>query len=61
VVASDLELILKEIVSRDEAVNRVLELAEKHGARKVVLGDRTGSRGLQARFNRNTRRLKLSS
>jgi len=45
VVASDLELILKEIVSRDEAVNRVLELAEKHGARKVVLGDRTGSRG----------------
>jgi RNase H-fold protein (predicted Holliday junction resolvase) len=44
VVTGDLELILKEIVSREEAVHRVLELAEKHGAGKVVLGDRTGSR-----------------
>ena len=44
VVTSDLELISKEIVSRKEAVDRVLELAEKHGARRVVLGDRTGSR-----------------
>jgi hypothetical protein len=44
VVTGDLELISKEIVSREEAVHRVLELAEKHGAGKVVLGDRTGSR-----------------
>jgi len=44
VVTSDLELLLKEIVSRDEAVHRVLELAQKHGADKLVLGDRTGSR-----------------
>lgn len=44
VVTGDLELISKEIVSREEAVHRVLELAKKHGAGKVVLGDRTGSR-----------------
>jgi len=44
VVTGNLELISKEIVSREEAVHRVLELAEKHGAGKVVLGDRTGSR-----------------
>jgi RNase H-fold protein (predicted Holliday junction resolvase) len=44
VVTGDLELISKEIVSREEAVHRVLELAKKHGADKVVLGDRTGSR-----------------
>ena len=44
VVTSDLELILKEIVSRDDAVPRVLELAKRHCAHKVVLGDRTGSR-----------------
>jgi RNase H-fold protein (predicted Holliday junction resolvase) len=44
VVTSDLELILKEIVSRDEAVDRVLELAKKYGSYRIVLGDRTGSR-----------------
>jgi len=44
VVTNDLELILKEVVSRDEAVDRVLELAGKHGAYRIVLGDRTGSR-----------------
>lgn len=44
VVTSDLELILKEIVSRDEAVGRVLELTKKYGVHRVILGDRTGSR-----------------
>ena len=44
VVTSDLELILKEIVSRDEAVDRVLALAKKYGAYRIVIGDRTGSR-----------------
>ena len=44
VVTSNLELLSKEIVPRDEAVHRVLDLAKKHQAHKVVLGDRTGSR-----------------
>ena len=44
VVTSDLELVLKEIVSRNEAVHKVLRLAGIYEAHKVVIGDRTGSR-----------------
>ena len=60
VVTNGLELILKEIVSRDEAVHRVLELAEKHGAHKVVLGDRTGSREFASEIMKTTESLSTS-
>ena len=44
VVTSALELLSKEIVSREEAVARVLNLAKEHKAKWIILGDRTGSR-----------------
>ena len=60
VVTSDMELILKEIVSRDEAVHRVLELAQRHGAHKVILGDRTGSREFASEIKEATKSLSAS-
>lgn len=43
VITSNLELILKEIVSRNEAAHEVLRLAQMYNAHKIIIGDRTGS------------------
>ena len=61
VVTSDLELISKEIVSREEAVNWVLELAERHGVHRIVLGDRTGSREFACEIAKGIKKLKAST
>jgi len=46
VVRADGTVIAKAIVARQEAVDRVMELARAHAVSVVVLGDRTGSRAL---------------
>lgn len=46
VARSDGTVIAKAIVPRQEAVDRVMELARMHEVGVVVLGDRTGSRAI---------------